>query len=80
MYDHGYMYPGAGDQECADRGWRLLKARRPSRSSAGWNTQALIADNPIEPPLDAKPARRDVRKSGDREIGAKDDEVRLNSA
>jgi len=68
MYDHGYMYPGpairnvpldmapAEDQDC------IKQFGRPEYAD-------LIANNPIEPPLDAKPLVAMFEK-WDREIGA----------
>ncbi len=68
MYDHGYMYPGPAiknvsiemapkdSQDC------FRRFGRPEYA-------ALIADNPIEPPLDTKPMVAMFDK-WDREIGA----------
>jgi putative spermidine/putrescine transport system substrate-binding protein len=67
MYDHGYMYPGPAihhvpiemaPQESQDT---IKKFGRPEYAG-------LIADNPIEPPLDAKPLVAMFDK-WDREIG-----------
>jgi putative spermidine/putrescine transport system substrate-binding protein len=67
MYDHGYMYPGPAihnvplemaPKESQDT---IKKFGRPEYSD-------LIANNPIEPPLDAKPLVAMFNK-WDREIG-----------
>jgi putative spermidine/putrescine transport system substrate-binding protein len=69
MYDHGYMYPGPAIKDVplamapADSQETIRKFGRPEYAS-------LIADNPIEPPLDAKPLVAMFQK-WDREIGAK---------
>ena len=68
MYDHGYMYPGPAikgvtlDMAPADSQETIKKFGRPEYAS-------LIADNPTEPPLDAKPLVQMFDK-WDREIGA----------
>ena len=67
MYDHGYMYPGP-----AIKGVPLSMA--PADSQATIRTygrpeyQRLIDDNPVEPPLDAKPLVA-MFERWDREIG-----------
>jgi putative spermidine/putrescine transport system substrate-binding protein len=54
MYDHGYMYPGPAVRNepveitPADSQETIRKFGRPEYAS-------LTADNPVEPPLDAKP-------------------------
>jgi putative spermidine/putrescine transport system substrate-binding protein len=67
MYDHGYMYPGPAihnvplemaPKESQDT---IKKFGRPEYAD-------LIANNPIEPPLDAKPLVAMFDK-WDREIG-----------
>ncbi|HLY89449.1 MAG TPA: extracellular solute-binding protein [Acetobacteraceae bacterium] len=69
MYDHGYMYPGPAIKNVpvamapAESQETIRKFGRPEYSG-------LIADNPIEPPLDAKPLVAMFQK-WDREIGAK---------
>ena len=68
MYDHGYMYPGPAikgvtlDMAPKDSQETIQKFGRPEYAS-------LIADNPTEPPLDAKPLVAMFDK-WDREIGA----------
>lgn len=68
MYDHGYMYPGPAikgvtlDMAPAESQETIKKFGRPEYAS-------LIADNPTEPPLDAKPLVAMFDK-WDREIGA----------
>jgi putative spermidine/putrescine transport system substrate-binding protein len=68
MYDHGYMYPGPSikgvtiDMAPADSQDTVKEFGRPEYAS-------LIADNPTEPPLDAKPLVAMFEK-WDREIGA----------
>jgi putative spermidine/putrescine transport system substrate-binding protein len=68
MYDHGYMYPGPAikgvplDMAPADSQATIKKFGRPEYAG-------LIADNPTEPPLDAKPLVQMFDK-WDREIGA----------
>jgi putative spermidine/putrescine transport system substrate-binding protein len=68
MYDHGYMYPGPSikgvtlDMAPADSQETVKQFGRPEYAS-------LIADNPTEPPLDAKPLVAMFDK-WDREIGA----------
>lgn len=67
MYDHGYMYPGPAvhgvtlDMAPKDSQETIERFGRPEYA-------ALIADNPIEPPLDAKPLVAMFEK-WDREIG-----------
>ena len=67
MYDHGYMYPGPATRDVpitmapADSQETFKRFGRPEYT-------ALIADNPIEPPLDAKPLVAMFDK-WDREIG-----------
>lgn len=67
MYDHGYMYPGP-----AIRGVPLSMAPADSQDVIKHfgrpEYAALIADNPTEPPLDAKPLVAMFDK-WDREIG-----------
>jgi putative spermidine/putrescine transport system substrate-binding protein len=69
MYDHGYMYPGPAIKDVplamapAESQETIRKFGRPEYAS-------LIAGNPIEPPLDAKPLVAMFQK-WDREIGAK---------
>jgi putative spermidine/putrescine transport system substrate-binding protein len=67
MYDHGYMYPGPAihnvplemaPKESQDT---IKKFGRPEY-------QDLIANNPVEPPLDAKPIVA-MFDRWDREIG-----------
>lgn len=69
MYDHGYMYPGPaipgvplsmGPQESQDT---INRYGRPEYAS-------LIADNPVEPPLDNKQLIQ-IFEKWDREIGSK---------
>jgi putative spermidine/putrescine transport system substrate-binding protein len=68
MYDHGYMYPGPAikgvtlDMAPKDSQETIAKFGRPEYAS-------LIADNPTEAPLDAKPLVAMFDK-WDREIGA----------
>jgi putative spermidine/putrescine transport system substrate-binding protein len=68
MYDHGYMYPGPAikgvtlDMAPADSQDTIKQFGRPEYAG-------LIADNPTEPPLDAKPLVAMFDK-WDREIGA----------
>ncbi|PZQ84001.1 MAG: ABC transporter substrate-binding protein [Ancylobacter novellus] len=68
MYDHGYMYPGPAikgvtlDMAPKDSQETIQKFGRPEYAS-------LIADNPTEAPLDAKPLVAMFDK-WDREIGA----------
>lgn len=68
MYDHGYMYPGPAingvtlDMAPKDSQETIAKYGRPEYAS-------LIADNPTEPPLDAKELVEMFDK-WDREIGA----------
>ncbi len=68
MYDHGYMYPGPAikgvtpDMAPAESQDTIKKFGRPEYA-------ALIADNPTEAPLDAKPLVEMFDK-WDREIGA----------
>lgn len=68
MYDHGYMYPGP-----AIKGVTLAMAPQESQDVIKQfgrpEYAALIADNPTEPPLDAKPLVAMFDK-WDREIGA----------
>jgi putative spermidine/putrescine transport system substrate-binding protein len=68
MYDHGYMYPGPSIKDVP-----LSMAPQDSQDTIknfGRDEYAsLIADNPIEPPLDAKPLVAMFDK-WDREIGA----------
>ncbi len=67
MYDHGYMYPGPAihnvpvDMAPKDSQDTIKKFGRPEYAD-------LIANNPIEPPLDAKPLVAMFDK-WDREIG-----------
>ena len=69
MYDHGYMYPGPAIKDVplamapAESQETIRKFGRPEYSG-------LIAGNPIEPPLDAKPLIAMFQK-WDRDIGAK---------
>lgn len=67
MYDHGYMYPGPSIKDVP-----LEMAPQDSQDTIkrfGRDEYAsLIADNPIEPPLDAKPLVAMFDK-WDREIG-----------
>jgi putative spermidine/putrescine transport system substrate-binding protein len=69
MYDHGYMYPGPAIKGVplamapAESQETIRKFGRPEYSG-------LIADNPIEPPLDATPLIAMFQK-WDRDIGAK---------
>ena len=69
MYDHGYMYPGPAIKDVpltmapAESQETIRKFGRPEYAN-------LIAGNPIEPPLDAKPLVAMFQK-WDREIGAK---------
>jgi putative spermidine/putrescine transport system substrate-binding protein len=68
MYDHGYMYPGPAiqgvtlDMAPKESQETIAKFGRPEYA-------ALIADNPTEPPLDAKPLVAMFDK-WDREVGA----------
>jgi putative spermidine/putrescine transport system substrate-binding protein len=68
MYDHGYMYPGPAikgvtlDMAPKESQETIAKFGRPEYAS-------LIADNPTEAPLDAKPLVAMFDK-WDREIGA----------
>jgi putative spermidine/putrescine transport system substrate-binding protein len=68
MYDHGYMYPGPAiknvpiEMAPADSQETFKRFGRPEYA-------AMIADNPVEPPLDAKPLVAMFDK-WDREIGA----------
>ncbi|QIB32292.1 extracellular solute-binding protein [Ancylobacter pratisalsi] len=68
MYDHGYMYPGPAikgvtlDMAPKESQETIAKYGRPEYAS-------LIADNPTEAPLDAKPLVAMFDK-WDREIGA----------
>jgi len=68
MYDHGYMYPGPAingvslDMAPKDSQETIARFGRPEYAS-------LIADNPTEAPLDAKPLVAMFDK-WDREIGA----------
>lgn len=68
MYDHGYMYPGPAikgvtlDMAPADSQETIKEFGRPEYAD-------LIANNPTEPPLDAKPLVQMFDK-WDREIGA----------
>jgi putative spermidine/putrescine transport system substrate-binding protein len=68
MYDHGYMYPGPAikgvtlDMAPQESQETIAKFGRPEYA-------ALIADNPTEPPLDAKPLVAMFDK-WDREVGA----------
>jgi putative spermidine/putrescine transport system substrate-binding protein len=68
MYDHGYMYPGP-----AIKGVTLDMAPKESQETIAKfgrpEYAALIADNPTEPPLDAKPLVAMFDK-WDREVGA----------
>ena len=68
MYDHGYMYPGP-----AIHGVPLEMAPQESQETIKRygrpEYERLIADNPIEPPLDAKPLVAMFDK-WDREIGS----------
>ncbi|OQM74257.1 extracellular solute-binding protein [Manganibacter manganicus] len=68
MYDHGYMYPGPSIKNVP-----IEMAPQDSQETIknfGRDEYAsLIADNPIEPPLDAKPLVAMFDK-WDREIGA----------
>jgi putative spermidine/putrescine transport system substrate-binding protein len=67
MYDHGYMYPGPAirdvsiDMAPAENQGTFKRFGRPEYA-------AMIADNPVEPPLDAKPLVAMFDK-WDREIG-----------
>jgi len=68
MYDHGYMYPGPATKNVpigmapADSQETFKRFGRPEYA-------AMMANNPIEPPLDAKPLVAMFDK-WDREIGA----------
>ncbi|MHA6686226.1 extracellular solute-binding protein [Mesorhizobium sp. A556] len=68
MYDHGYMYPGPSIRDVPiemapqDSQDTIKRFGRPEYA-------AMIADNPIEPPLDAKPLVAMFEK-WDKEIGA----------
>lgn len=68
MYDHGYMYPGPAingvtlDMAPAESQETIKQFGRPEYAD-------LIANNPTEPPLDAKPLVQMFDK-WDREIGA----------
>ena len=67
MYDHGYMYPGPAihnvpiEMAPRDSQETIRKFGRPEY-------QELIANNPVEPPLDAKPIVAMFDK-WDRDIG-----------
>ncbi|MCA0014348.1 extracellular solute-binding protein [Mesorhizobium sp. B292B1B] len=67
MYDHGYMYPGPSIRDVPiemapqDSQDTIKRFGRPEYA-------AMIADNPIEPPLDAKPLVAMFEK-WDKEIG-----------
>ncbi|CAM5539556.1 hypothetical protein ATER59S_04312 [Aquamicrobium terrae] len=67
MYDHGYMYPGP-----SIKGVPLEMAPQESQDTINRYGRpeyaAMIADNPIDPPLDAKPLVAMFDK-WDREIG-----------
>ena len=69
MCDHGYMYPGPAIKDVP-----LAMARAESRATIRKfgrpEYSGPIADNPIEPPRDAKPLVATFQK-WDREIGAK---------
>lgn len=69
LYDHGYMYPGP-----AIHGVPLSMAPQESQDTINRfgrpEYAALIADNPIEPPLDNKQLMQMFEK-WDREIGSK---------
>ena len=69
MYDHGYMYPGPAIKGVHDGYGAAGKPGHDQAVSAGRNMRRMIADNPIEPPLDAKPLVAMFDK-WDREIGA----------
>jgi putative spermidine/putrescine transport system substrate-binding protein len=67
MYDHGYMYPGP-----AIHGVSIDMAPQESQDTfkryGRPEYEKMIADNPVEPPLDAKPLV-DMFDKWDREIG-----------
>ena len=67
MYDHGYMYPGP-----AIHGVTIEMAPKESQETiekfGRQEYPDMIANNPIEPPLDAKPLVAMFDK-WDREIG-----------
>jgi len=68
MFDHGYMYPGPAIRD-VPIGTAPADSQETFKTFGRAEYQGLIADNPIEPPLDAKPLVAMFDK-WDREIGS----------
>ena len=75
-YDEGYFYPGPAVKDVPLVDGAGGEPGRASRSSAGPNTTKLIADNPLELPLDAREDGRRVPQLGRADRRAEDEVMR----